>query len=66
MALAADTPKVIRAVRGVCAEVFREDLLERLRAELQGDLGDRALLPPAPERGDFDPKEVLKSQHLLS
>jgi DNA-directed RNA polymerase len=66
MALAVDTPKVIQAVRGVCAEVFQADLLGQLRAELQRDLGDACLLPEPPERGDFDPREVLRSQHLLS
>jgi len=66
MALAAQVPEVGRAVRGVLAEVFQDDLLTRLRAELQQDLGDLCLLPEPPDRGDFVPSEVLKSQHLLS
>lgn len=66
LALAAHVPEVVRAVRSVASEMFASDLLSALRDELQRDLGDRAILPSPPERGDFDPRDVLRSQHLLA
>lgn len=64
--LAADAPRMARALRESAATTFQDDLLARFRAELASDLGDRCLLPAVPEFGDFNSQEVLDSQHFCS
>lgn len=62
---AADAAVMAAATREAYVTLFQGDVLENLRQQLQS-LSPDAILPPLPEYGDLDVREVLDSGYFFS
>ncbi len=64
--LAPDIPVLNQTLREVFADMFSEDLLNKLRDEWQSQLPEGVQLPPVPPYGSLDPKSVLTSAFFFA
>jgi DNA-directed RNA polymerase len=64
--VAADSPALAEATRKSFCELFSNDVLANLRAELVKQLPYDTVLPDLPQYGDLDVSLVLKSPYFFS
>ncbi len=60
---AADAAKMAQVLREVVADVFTPDLLAEFRDEVQAQMPAGVQLPPLPEQGTLNPRDVLGAQY---
>ncbi len=60
---AVDCAELALTLRQVISEIFSEDLLTKLAAEITLRLPEGVTLPPTPPLGDFNPTAILKATY---
>ena len=65
--LAADAPLVYKTIRSTWASVFQDDVLGMFRKHIAHEIPEAVdELPPLPQYGTLDSKQIIKSPYFFS